>query len=153
MCANWTFISCTLWLFLFCISHCGNVLMREKQLWETRWGVKIYFPHFLCVKTVFLICSNPAVAFTRRGTMWPLKQHWGTDIQATLKCLPRWKVWERERAKENLHYRSTHTDRHRLYGQSSQTYIHDFIQSGWRSASQCGLTEMCLLFFSAHECL
>ena len=46
-----------------------NVLMREKQLSETRWGVKIYFPHFPCVKTLSLISFNPSVAFTQQDSV------------------------------------------------------------------------------------
>lgn len=88
--------------FFFCVSHCGDVLMREKQLSETCWGVKIYFPHFLCVKILFLICSNPAVAFTQQGDSVAFKatlKHWHTSY--TRGCLPRWRVWEQQRAKEN----------------------------------------------------
>lgn len=75
------------WQFLLCISHCGNVLMREKQLSETCWGVKIYFPHFLRVKTLFLICSNPAVAFTQQGDSVAFKATL-RHTSCTLGCLP-----------------------------------------------------------------
>lgn len=67
--------------------------MMEKQLSETRWGVKIYFPHFHCMKTLFLICSNPAVAFTQQGDSVAFKatlRHRHTSY--TWGCLPRWRV-------------------------------------------------------------
>ena len=116
--------------------------MREKQILDTCWGVKIYYPHGLCAKkknTLFLICLILQWHLLNSEPRWHLKQWWHTSC--TPECLPWWRVGERERANKNQHYGHTHTQtetqtqthtnthphtRH-ICGQGKKTFIHDFI--------------------------